>query len=73
MYTNKFKNTGSFAVSAMASALVVGVHLVGLQLLVAEHAPLPMVAPQEQVVDAKVVGTKRVAKIEPIVVTATRL
>jgi len=74
MYTNKFKNTGSFATSAMVSAFVLGLHAVGLQLLLVDHASYASsAAPQEQVVTPTNVEAKRVAMIEPIVVTASRL
>jgi len=74
MYTNKFKNTGSFATSAMVSAFVLGVHAVGLQLLLVDNAnSAPSAAPQEQTVMATNVEAKRVEMIEPIIVTASRL
>lgn len=73
MYSSKFKNSGNFGTSAVLSALVIGLHIAGVQLLVADQiSSQNEVALQAEVVVAPD-PAKPVVQIEGFVVTASRL
>lgn len=74
MTSSKFKNNGSFATSAMVSALVIGMHVAGVRLLVADQAAMydnTMASIAVSVQQTNVV--KSVVRTDAFVVTASRL
>jgi hypothetical protein len=74
MTSSKFKNNGSFATSAMVSALVIGMHVAGVHLLVADQAAMydnTMASIAVSVQQTNVV--KSVVRTDAFVVTASRL
>ena len=74
MTSSKFKNHGSFATSAMVSALVIGMHVAGVHLLVADQAAMydnTMASIAVSVQQTNVV--KSVVRTDAFVVTASRL
>jgi len=73
MYSSKFKNSGSFATSATASALVIGIHFAGVQLLVADRTSLQNEVVSQTAAAATEDPVRRVVQIEGFVVTASRL
>jgi hypothetical protein len=74
MTSSKFKNHGSFATSAMVSALVIGMHVAGVHLVVADQA-----ATYDNTMTNIAVSTqqtnlvKSVVRTDALVVTASRI
>ncbi len=74
MYRNKFKNSGSYMTSALLSALAIGIHAAGLQLLVADqNVMLNEVVSQAKATQTEMAATNAPERIDTIVVTASRL
>lgn len=73
MYSRKFKNSGGFATSAMVSALVIGMHFAGVQLLIADQTSLQNEVVSQAAVPATQDPARTVVQIEGFVVTASRL
>ena len=72
MTSSKFKNNGSFATSAMVSALVIGMHVAGVHLLVADQAAMyDNAVTSVNTQETKLV--KSVVRTDAFVVTASRL
>jgi len=73
MYSSKFKNSGNFATSAIVSALVIGMHFAGVQLLVADQTSLQNEVASQATATAARGPARSVVQIEGFVVTASRL
>ena len=73
MTSSKFKNAGNFATSAVLSALVIGLHVAGVQLLMADQASSQNEAALQATVVVAPDPAKPVVQIEGFVVTASRL
>jgi hypothetical protein len=74
MYRNKFKNSGSYMTSALLSALAIGIHAAGLQLLIADqNVMLNEVVSQAKATQTAAVANNAPERIDTIVVTASRL
>ncbi|AMS33227.1 MAG: hypothetical protein ACK45Y_13275 [Betaproteobacteria bacterium] len=74
MTSSKFKNNGSFATSAMVSALVIGMHVAGVHLLVADQAAMYDNTMASIAVSAQQTNVvKSVVRTDAFVVTASRL
>jgi hypothetical protein len=74
MTSSKFKNNGSFATSAMVSALVIGMHVAGAHLLVADQAAMYDNTMASIAVSAQQTNVvKSVVRTDAFVVTASRL
>lgn len=74
MYSSKFKNTGNFATSAMVTALVIGMHVAGVHLVVADQEATYQSAIASEA--SNVVEPTRatsVIRFDRFVVTASRL
>ena len=73
MTSSKFKNAGNFATSAVLSALVIGLHVAGVQLLIADQASSQNEAALQAQVAVAQDPVKPMVQIEGFVVTASRL
>ncbi|MCA3028235.1 MAG: hypothetical protein ING66_06505 [Rhodocyclaceae bacterium] len=74
MTSSKFKNNGSFATSAMVSALVIAMHVAGMQLLAADQeATYQGTIAREAANAVKPALAKPVVRTDAFVVTASRL
>lgn len=74
MTSSKFKNNGSFATSAMVSALVISMHVAGVHLLVADQAAMYDNTMASIAVSAQQTNVvKSVVRTDAFVVTASRL
>ena len=74
MTSSKFKNNGSFATSAMVSALVIGMHVAGVHLLVADNAAMYDNAMTDSTVSTQQTNiVKSVVRTDALVVTASRI
>jgi hypothetical protein len=74
MTSNTFKNNGSFATSAMVSALVIAMHIAGMHLLVADNAAMYDNAMTDSTVSTQQTNiVKSVVRTDALVVTASRI
>ncbi|MCA2998151.1 MAG: hypothetical protein ING75_06050 [Rhodocyclaceae bacterium] len=78
MTSSKFKNNGSFATSAMVSALVITMHVAGVHLLLADQAAMYDNTTTDSTATATVTTQqanviKPVVRTDALVVTASRI